>query len=112
MVNSDEKNKWIRPWNLEKFDNIYNRDERYFSILMKGLLSWLNRNVIMYNKPILHFVTHICIWKISVMNFHGVKHLVKIRYICRHQDVLFLWKIYLSRLKNLLLRMQEVPMKD
>lgn len=58
MVNSDEKNKWIRPWNLEKFDNIYNRDERYFSILMKGLLSWLNRNVIMYNKPILHFVNN------------------------------------------------------
>lgn len=51
-----EKEKWIRPWNQEKFDDLYNRDERYFAILVKGLISWLNRNIVMYNKPINHFI--------------------------------------------------------
>ena len=26
--------KWIRPWEIEKFDNLSVRDERYFSILI------------------------------------------------------------------------------
>lgn len=47
---------WVRPWNLEKFDNLFNRDERYFSILLKGALSWFNENMMMYNKPINHFI--------------------------------------------------------
>lgn len=47
---------WIRPWNTEKFDDLYNRDERFFAILMKGLLSWLNQNIILYNKSINHFI--------------------------------------------------------
>lgn len=51
-----EKEKWIRPWDQEKFDDLYNRDERYFAILIKGLISWLNRNIVMYNKPINHFI--------------------------------------------------------
>lgn len=51
-----EINPWIRPWNLEKFDDLYNRDERFFAVLLKGTLSWLNRNIIMYNKPINHFI--------------------------------------------------------
>lgn len=51
-----EKEKWIRPWDQEKFDDLYNRDERYFAILVKGLISWLNRNIVMYNKPINHFI--------------------------------------------------------
>jgi len=55
IFNRDNK-KWIRPWNREKFDDLYNRDERFFSIIMKGLISWLNRNIVMYNKSINHFV--------------------------------------------------------
>jgi len=53
-----EKNTstWLRPWNLEKFDNLYNRDERFFSIILKGALGWLNSNILMYNKPINHFI--------------------------------------------------------
>ncbi len=47
---------WIRPWNQEKFDDLYNRDERFFSIVIKGLLSWLNRNIVLYNKSINHFI--------------------------------------------------------
>ena len=47
---------WIRPWNMEKFDYLFNRDERYFAVLLKGMLSWFNRNVVMYNKPINHFI--------------------------------------------------------
>ena len=50
------KNPWIRPWNMEKFDDLFNRDERYFSVLLKGALSWLNNHIVMYNKPINHFV--------------------------------------------------------
>lgn len=48
--------EWIRPWKIEKFDNLHNKDERFFSIVIKGLLSWLNRNIILYNKPIRHFI--------------------------------------------------------
>lgn len=51
-----EKEKWIRPWNQEKFDDLYNRDERFFAIVIKGLISWLNRNVVMYDKSINHFI--------------------------------------------------------
>ena len=55
VVNKEEDH-WVRPWELEKFDDIYNRDERFFAILIKGTLSWLNRNIILYNKPINHFI--------------------------------------------------------
>lgn len=51
-----EKEPWIRPWNQEKFDDLYNRDERFFAIIVKGLISWLNRNIILYNKSINHFI--------------------------------------------------------
>ena len=51
-----EREKWVRPWNQEKFDNLYNRDERFFSLVVKGLLSWLNRNIVLYNKSINHFI--------------------------------------------------------
>ena len=47
---------WKRPWNEEKFDDLYNRDERFFSLVIKGLLSWLNRNIVLYNKSINHFI--------------------------------------------------------
>lgn len=47
---------WKHPWNIEKFDNIYERDERFFSILIKGLIAWFNKNVVLYNKPIQHFI--------------------------------------------------------
>ena len=47
---------WKHPWQLEKFDNIYNKDERFFSILVKGLIAWFNKNIVLYNKPIKHFV--------------------------------------------------------
>lgn len=56
LSNNSENNKWIRPWNKEKFDDLYNRDDRFFSILIKGVLSWLNKNILMYNKPIKHFI--------------------------------------------------------
>lgn len=51
-----EKEQWIRPWMTDKFDDLYNRDERFFSIVIKGLLSWLNRNIVLYNKSINHFI--------------------------------------------------------
>lgn len=47
---------WVRPWNIKKFDDLYNRDERYFAVLMKGTLAWLNANILMYNESIHHFI--------------------------------------------------------
>jgi len=55
-VVNKEKRKWIRPWNVEKFDDLYNRDDRFFAVLIKGALRWLNNNVVMYNRPINHFI--------------------------------------------------------
>lgn len=48
--------KWIRPWEIEKFDNLKIRDERFFSIVIKGCLGWLTQHIKMYNKPIKHFI--------------------------------------------------------
>lgn len=48
--------KWKHPWNVEKFDNLYNKDERFFSLLIKGAISWLNKNVVLYDKSINHFI--------------------------------------------------------
>lgn len=56
VFNRDKIQPWKRPWNIEQFDDLYNRDDRFFAVLIKGLMSWLNRNIIMYNKPINHFV--------------------------------------------------------
>lgn len=55
LVNREE-DRWIRPWNLKDFSDLYNRDERFFSILIKGVISWLNRNIVMYDEPINHFI--------------------------------------------------------
>ena len=48
--------KWIRPWHIVKFDDLYNRDDRFFSVVIKGLINWLNNNIILYNKPIPHYI--------------------------------------------------------
>ena len=50
------KNPWIRPWNTYQFNDLYNRDERFLSILLKGAISFLNSHIKMYNKPINHFI--------------------------------------------------------
>lgn len=55
-VSNIEKPQWIRPWNKEKFDDLHNRDERFFGLLIKGTLAWLNKNIVLYNKPIKHFI--------------------------------------------------------
>lgn len=54
-VNKIEE-KWLRPWNVSQFTDLYNRDERFFAIVIKGALSFLNRNVLMYDKSIKHFI--------------------------------------------------------
>lgn len=48
--------EWERPWNRESFDSLSYKDDRFFSIVIKGALSWLTRNVVLYNKPIKHFI--------------------------------------------------------
>ena len=55
LVNK-EVDIWVRPWNKTKFDNIYEKDDRFFALLIKGVLSWLNENLVMYDKPIRHFI--------------------------------------------------------
>ena len=53
-VNRDTK-KWIRPWDGQP-DGIYDRDDRFFSILIKGALAYLTKHIVMYGKPIRHFI--------------------------------------------------------
>ena len=48
--------EWVRPWNMEKPDDIFNRDERFFSLVVRGFLGWMTRNIVMYNKSIKHFI--------------------------------------------------------
>ena len=55
-VSNKKVDKWTRPWEIEKFDNLAIRDERFFSIIIKGCLGWLTRHIKMYNKPIKHFI--------------------------------------------------------
>lgn len=55
-VSERQKKQWIRPWNIEKFNDLSNRDERFFSLVIKGALSWLTRNIVLYNKPIRHYI--------------------------------------------------------
>lgn len=55
-IENVEKSQWIRPWNKEKFDDLHNRDDRFFGLLIKGTLAWLNKNIVLYNKPIKHFI--------------------------------------------------------
>lgn len=50
------KNPWIRPWNTKQFNDLYNRDDRFFSVLLKGTIAYLNSHIKMYNKPINHFI--------------------------------------------------------
>jgi len=56
LKQNKDTSTWLRPWNLERFDNLYNRDERFFAIVIKGTLAWLTQNVLLYNKGINHFV--------------------------------------------------------
>lgn len=55
-IYNKEIDKWIRPWNIKKFDDLAYRDERFFSILIKGCLNWLNHHIFMYDEPINHFI--------------------------------------------------------
>ena len=56
VSNKEITSTWQRPWNIKKFDDLYNRDERFFSILIKGFLSWMNRHVVLYDESINHFI--------------------------------------------------------
>ena len=55
-IYNKEEDKWIRPWNISKFDELNIRDERFFSIVLKGCLNFMNRTILMYDKPINHFI--------------------------------------------------------
>jgi len=55
LVNK-KTDKWIRPWMRESFDGLADEDDRFLSIVVKGALSFLSRNVVMYGKPIKHFI--------------------------------------------------------
>ena len=54
-VNRKNK-KWLRPWNVKQFNDLYNRDDRFFSVLIKGAIGFLNFHIKMYDKPINHFI--------------------------------------------------------
>ena len=47
---------WYRPWDKEQTDNLYERDDRFFGLVMKGVLAFLNKNVILNGNSINHFI--------------------------------------------------------
>ena len=51
-----KKKPWIHPWNTKQFNDLYNRDERFFSIVVKGVIAYLNNHIKLYDKPINHFI--------------------------------------------------------
>lgn len=51
-----EIQQWERPWNVVKFDDMTTHDTRFFSILIKGLLQYLTSHIVLYNKPINHYI--------------------------------------------------------
>lgn len=56
IINEKNTDKWIRPWEIASFDGLSIRDDRFFSIVVKGVLYWLTKNIVMYNKQIKHFI--------------------------------------------------------
>ena len=55
-MEQDKIDIWIRPWDKERTDDLYQKDERYFSILIKGILAYLNKNIILNGNSISHFI--------------------------------------------------------
>lgn len=50
------KDVWVRPWDSNYGDNLYKRDERFFSLVIKGLLSFLNKNIVLNGESIQHYI--------------------------------------------------------
>ena len=55
-IDTSPQDKWIRPWEKEQTDNLYYKDERFFGILMKGILAFLNKTIILNGESIQHFI--------------------------------------------------------
>lgn len=55
-MEQDKIDIWVRPWDKERTDDLYKKDERYFSILIKGILAYLNKNIILNGNSISHFI--------------------------------------------------------
>lgn len=55
MIYNKTTSKWVRPWDGTP-EGIYDRDDRFFSVLIKGALAYLTNNIVMYGKPIRHFI--------------------------------------------------------
>ena len=49
---------WVKPWDKQTQENIFDRDDRFFAIVTKGILAFLNKNVILNGKNVNHFVLH------------------------------------------------------
>lgn len=47
---------WLRPWDKPKTTDLYNKDERFFSLVLKGVLSFLNKNMILNGESINHYI--------------------------------------------------------
>lgn len=56
VFDNNKTDKWIRPWEATKFDNMEETDERFFALVIKGALSYLSSHIVLYNKPIRHFI--------------------------------------------------------
>lgn len=54
--NIKNEDRWIRPWNKTKHVDIYKREDRFFALVIKGVLAWLKKNILLYDKSINHFI--------------------------------------------------------
>lgn len=55
-MNKNIEDKWIRPWDKKTTNDLYNKDERFFSLLIKGVLSFMNKHVVLNGEPINHYI--------------------------------------------------------
>ena len=55
-MEKQEKDIWIRPWDKQRTDDLYKRDDRFFALVVKGVLAFLNKNMKLNGEPINHFI--------------------------------------------------------
>jgi hypothetical protein len=56
MENTITEDIWVRPWDKAQTIDLYQKDERFFALVLKGLLSFLNKNIILNGESINHFI--------------------------------------------------------
>ena len=81
LVNREE-DIWIRPWNIEKFDNLYERDERFFSFSFSMFLIAVSISSLLFSSFSKSGTQFLNFWIISELVEKIQKHEPKIIQYC------------------------------